>query len=125
LREEEVFELYKKEREYEKKIFGLYKDNPIITPALISILIGNYCQKLMSGFSEPWSEELPEWMNNCYEMEKQGSVPLNVYEVLIKIFALSGAILEEFTEIDYEKWRNGTIKNKWKKNEEDGDNGRE
>jgi len=116
---ETIIELYKKERIYEESIFGDYKDDPNMNIASLIIIIEQYLEKAKKAYISKWSSELPSWL--IYAKE-QGDVNLNpwpapveTYEELIKVFALTGAALEAFTLIKPENWRENGIKQKWNK----------
>jgi hypothetical protein len=112
---EKLFELYKKERDYEKLCFGDYEDVKSLNLASFIIFLRNYLNEVEKAYSGPWQNQLPEWLTSCKEME-EGSTPVRCYEQLIKVFALAGAALESYCNIDPEKWRENLEEDskKWK-----------
>lgn len=112
----DIIELYNKEREYEKRIFGDYKDIESLSFASFLIFLKNYCDKALTSYAGKWNDELPPWLISCKEYEQTGTAPVKTYEEVIKIMALAGAALETYAKIDPEKWRNDleTNINKWK-----------
>jgi hypothetical protein len=109
---EELFQLYVKEREYQTKIFGDFKENPNLNIASFLEFIRRYLNKADDFYADKWTSDLPLWMLNCKEIEN-GSAPILTYENLIKVFALAGAALETFALIDPSYWRAEGIKKKW------------
>jgi len=120
LTRDEILDLYCKEREYQKKIFGDYKNNPVFSVSSFLVFLNQYIQKAMNEYAERWDIIFPEWFVASQESEVQGTAPVGVYEALIKLHALSGAALETFVTIDVERWREKGIKEKWVQRE--GDN---
>ena len=110
---DELFELYVKEREYEEKIFGTYAFNPALNLASFIVFLDNYLKRLKEGYCGLWSPDPPEWLQESYEGNKQGSVPVKAYEELIKLFTLAGAALESYSVVDVKKWREEGVKEKW------------
>jgi hypothetical protein len=110
---EELFQLYIKEREYQTKIFGEFKDNPSFNLASFLLFLESYLKKTTSCYSDKWTSEKPPWMLDCSELKSQETAPILSYENLVKVFALAGAALETFTEIDPIYWRVDGIKKKW------------
>jgi len=109
----EIFELYSKEREYQKQIFGDFKDNSTLNLASFLVFVDKYLKKAVSSYSDKWHSNLPYWLITCREYELQNTAPVTSYEELIKVFALAGAALEAFVEIDPSSWREDGIKEKW------------
>lgn len=109
-----TIELYKKERAYEESIFGDYSKDPNMNVASLLLMIEVYLKKAKDSYVSKWEYDRPDWLLNANEC-KQGTcpVPSKTYEHLIKVFALSGAALEAFTEIDPTLWRDDGIKEKW------------
>lgn len=101
----DVLELYRKERDYEKCIFGEYKNVESLNFASFLVFLREYCDKALTAYSGKWEKELPPWLLNCKEFETEGTAPVKAYEELIKIMALAGAALETYTDIDPAKWR--------------------
>lgn len=114
----EIIKLYEKEREYQTKIFGDYKDNPSLNLASFLLFLDNYLQKTKKYYVSKWNNELPSWLLTTKEFIEQGSTPADAYEELIKIFTLSGAALECYSAIDVSRWREEGIKDKWKEEEQ-------
>ncbi len=113
----ELFDLYLKEREYQEKIFGDYQFDQKLNVASFLQFIDETVKKAKTSYVEKWDAELPEWLEVCAE-SNHGSSPVNTYSYLIKIFALSGAALEAYTEIDISKWREQMEVNpKWRKDD--------
>lgn len=112
----ELLELYNKERDYERCIFGEYKNVPSLSLPSFLLFIEAYLKKAKDAYSGKWQTELPEWLKTCREHEQVGSAPIRTYEELIKIMALAGAALETYANIDPEKWREDleTHISKWK-----------
>lgn len=113
MNQDKIFELYIKEREYQKEIFGDFKDNPTLNLASFLILVDKYLKKATNSYLDKWHSNLPDWLLSCKECEQQNTAPVTSYEDLIKVFALAGAALETFTEIDSSRWREEGIKEKW------------
>lgn len=115
---ETILELYKKEREYEESIFGRYNSDPNMNVASLILMIKTYLEKAEKAYVSKWKHEIPDWLLHTKE---QGdgiapyAVPVETYEELIKVFALAGAALESFTEINPDHWRENGIKDKWNK----------
>ena len=110
---DELIKLYEKERSYQLKIFGDYKDNPSLNLGSFLLFLDNYLQKAKKDYTSKWTNDPPIWMLSSKEMVLQQSCPSDSYEELIKIFALAGAALESYTAIDVSKWREDGIKVKW------------
>jgi len=115
---ETLFELYKKEREYQRCCFGEYKDVDSLNFASFLLFIEEYLKKSQQGYCGPWVTDIERapWLLNCKEL-LEGSAPQKAYEELIKIFTLAGAALETFADIDPDKWRENAEQDfvKWKK----------
>jgi len=111
----DIIELYKKEREYEECIFGNYSEIKSLNVASFILLLKNYINKIEKAYSGKWNKELPPWLLSCREFENNLSAPVEVYEHLITIMALSGAALESFTKLDPNEWRSkpDVDKKKW------------
>jgi hypothetical protein len=110
---EELFELYIKEREYQTKIFGDFRDNKALNLASFLLFLESYLKKAIVCYSDKWSDIKPDWLLQCEELQMENTAPILSYENLIKVFALAGAALETFTEVDPEFWRLEGIKKKW------------
>ena len=102
---DEIFELYKKEREYQEKCFGEYKDNPSLNVGSFLIFMENYLNRAKLSYMTNWTPKPNSWLITSTELIKQGSCPEETYEEIIKIFAFAGACLESYCKIDLEKWR--------------------
>jgi hypothetical protein len=100
----QLFKLYEKEREYQRCCFGEYRDLHSLNLASFLLFIEKYIERAKKGYAGKWDDDLPEWLKNSVEMS-EGSSPVTAYEELIKVFALTGAALETFCNIDYELWR--------------------
>lgn len=113
---EEIFELYKKERKYEKEVFGDYKYLRELSFPSFIVFLKTYLSKIEKSYTEKWENELPPWLIDCQEFSMSGSAPAESYEQLIKLFALAGAALETYAKIDVEKWRSNPQEDmeKWK-----------
>jgi hypothetical protein len=114
---EDVIRLVLKENAYEKKVFGEYKNVKCLNPASFLVMIQRYLNDMELSYQGPWSkkEKFPEWLLSCYESEHENGGPVELYENAIKLTALGIAILETYTEIDVEKWRENPEKDsqKW------------
>ena len=118
---ETAIALYRKEREYEESIFGDYSRDPNMNVASVIHMIEIYLQKAKESYVSKWEYTRPDWLLNAKECPHGHAclVPSKTYEHLIKVFALSGAALEAFTEIDPTLWREDGIKEKWQNRPED------
>jgi hypothetical protein len=103
--QEKLFELYQKEREYEKKVFGDYSDAQELSFPSFILFLEEYVAKMRKAYVGRWSPHLPPWLLTCKELDDDGNAPSEAYENLIKLFALAGAALETYTQIDPKKWR--------------------
>ena len=101
----ELLELYNKEREYERCIFGEYKNVPSLSFPSFLLFIEEYVRKAKRAYAGKWETEMPAWLRSCREFEQDGSAPVKAYEEVIKIMALAGAALETFADVEPEKWR--------------------
>jgi len=99
-----LFQLYLKEREYQKQSFGEYKDLPVLNLASFILFLDQYIEKCKDKYYGKWETNLPSWIESSVEME-HGSAPVEVYKELIKVFALAGAALETFVNIVPSEWR--------------------
>ena len=113
--QERLFELYNLEREYQKKVFGDYRNNDSLNLASFIVFLETYLKRAKESYVESWSSELPPWLMECTEFDDQGTAPVKSYEFIIKIMVLAGAILETYTDIKPEEWRKDGIKDKWRK----------
>jgi hypothetical protein len=116
-----LFELYKKEREYQKTVFGEYQENPNLNLASFLNFVEEYLDKAKRSYVYDWSSKKPNWFLESKEFVDQGSAPVKTYEHLIKVFALAGAALETFLSVSLENWREEGPKSKWCKKEEKDD----
>lgn len=117
----DLFDLYCKERDYQRSIFGSYSSKKVLNISSFISFLEHYVKECNDNYCEPWvdlndpilQDNMLKWFKSSIEMEMQGAAPILVYETLIKIFALSGAALETYLEMDVDKWRNDGIKHKW------------
>ena len=111
---ENLIKLYLKEREYQTKVFGDYRDLDVLNLASFILLHKEYLNKAEHMYVQQWDRDLPEWLLNCREFEIQGSAPVKTYQAIIKNFALHGAAIETLTNINPDMWRyEEPIKSKW------------
>lgn len=115
---EELFEVYKKEREYQREAFGDYKLNSTLNIASFLTFIEEYLEKAKKAYVYDWTPNKPPWFEQSKESAVMSSSPIRTYEHLIKVFALTGAALEIFLEMNPEDWRAEGVKEKWIKKEE-------
>lgn len=99
-----IAEIYRKEREYQRSCFGEYANIKSLNFASFLNFIRTYLKKAEESYSGKWDQELPSWLLSCKEIE-EGSAPIEAYEHLIKVFALAGAALETFTDLNPNEWR--------------------
>ncbi len=97
--------LYRKERDYETRVFGEYAEVEALNFASFLLFLKEYVDKALVAYTGKWDTELPPWLVNCKEYHQDGSAPVKAYEEVIKIMALAGAALETYADIDPEKWR--------------------
>lgn len=100
-----IKDLYEKEREYERCVFGEYEDIKSLSFPSFIIFLEQYIEKAKKAYTEKWQDELPPWMKSCVEFDKHRAAPVKAYEEIIKVMALAGAALETYTVIDSKKWR--------------------
>lgn len=110
-----TLELYRKERDYQKSIFGSYRNNPKFNVATFILFIEQYIKKAKESYVNVWTDDLPDWLLGCNESENGATAPVEAYEALIKAFTLAGAALEAYADIDVNNWRKEGVKDKWKK----------
>ena len=122
MRLNDVIQIYLKEREYERSVFGDYENLPELSFPSFLIFLKQYVDKALQAYTEKWDSELPPWLKACREMSDcegtpKGSAPVKAYEEVIKIMALAGAALETYTDLDASKWREHPEVDalKWKK----------
>jgi hypothetical protein len=113
-KQNEIIDLYLKERLYETSVFGEYRSQKALNLASFLTFIEQYIRKAREKYCGPWQSDKPPWLKDCIELEDGQFAPIGAYEELIKIFALSGAALETYTEIDVEEWRKEGVKKKWR-----------
>ena len=101
----QVLDLYGKEREFQTRAFGEYRNVKTLNFASFLVIIEEYLTKAKSAYAGKWSKELPPWLKNCAEHEVEGSAPAKAYEEMVKIMALAGAALETYGDYDPERWR--------------------
>lgn len=110
MRFNDVIQIYIKEREYERAVFGDYKDLPELSFPSFLVFLREYADKALKAYTGKWEKELPPWLEGCIEMKLQEgktnkAAPVKAYEEVIKIMALAGAALETYTDLDASKWR--------------------
>lgn len=112
-----IKDLYDKERSYEKRIFGEYKDDPSLSFPSFLLFLEQYVQKAKTAYTGKWEKDLPPWLETCVEHQNGGSAPVKAYEEIIKVMALAGAALETYAIINATQWRNNAENDamKWKK----------
>ena len=108
-----VQELYEKERQYQRSVFGDYKNHPHFNVATFLEFIRRYLDEASESYVDVWTKDMPQWLEDCREYENYEPAPVKTYEALIKIFTLAGAALESFTCVNVEKWREEGPKPKW------------
>ena len=111
---EEIIRLYCKEREYQESVFGNYAHQPALNISSFLGFVEFYLKRAKDAYVGKWKAFLPPWMTSCREASLPGPAPVGTYEDLIKVFALAGAALEAYAEVDVEHWREEGIKEKWK-----------
>jgi len=102
--QEEIIELYKRERKYQRMCFGEYSEIKTLNPASFLNFIETYLDKAKKEYSGVWTTQLPQWLSSCNEFEG-GTAPVKMYEEIIKVMALAGALLETYAIFNPEKWR--------------------
>jgi len=100
-----LIQLYLKEREYEKRVFGSYEDNPNLNVASFLQFIEETLEKAKSSYANKWENSLPPWLIGCREAKNNTAAPVLTYEYLIKIMALAGAALEAYAVVNVDEWR--------------------
>jgi len=100
-----LISLYKKERDYETRIFGDYANIEALSFSSFLLFLKEYIDRSFTAYTGKWDTKLPPWLINCKEFQQDGSAPVKAYEEIIKIMALAGAALETYANIDPEKWR--------------------
>ena len=114
----ELFELYSKEREYQRRVFGEYSASEPLNLASFLVLHREYSRKADQMYVQQWDHELPLWLLSTKEFTQQRSAPVKTYEAIIKNFVLYGACLEAYTVINPMLWRDEElIKPKWSREE--------
>lgn len=112
---DDLYDLYEKERAYQRKLFGNYVDNPALNFGSFILFLDRYIAKIKKSYVNAWDKNLPPWLLECSEYNLQGTAPVEAYEELIKLFTLAGAALEIYTNINLSEWRTGGPKDKWLK----------
>lgn len=100
-----IKELYDKERDYERKVFGEYHNDPSLSFPSFLLFLEEYIKKAKAAYAGKWEKDLPSWLKTCAEHQCNGFAPVKAYEEVIKIMALAGASLETYAAIDPSKWR--------------------
>ena len=85
MKREDVFKLYEKEREYQDKKFGGEENDTKYGVGGFLVFINKYLNDAMVSLT---SSEIEDALNE-----------------IVKIMALAGSALENFGDIDVEKWR--------------------
>jgi hypothetical protein len=101
----QVLELYGKERAFQKRAFGDYKDVNALNFASFLLLIEEYLNKAKQAYAGKWSKDLPPWLEGCTEFTIEGTAPIKSYEEVVKIMALAGAALETYGTYQPDEWR--------------------
>lgn len=116
MNEERMKELYKKERNYERSVFGEYKDDPSLSFPSFLLFLERYVQEAKEAYVGKWDKDLPPWLEDCIEHHNGGFAPVKAYAEIIKVMALAGAALETYAIIDPTKWRENAESDalKWK-----------
>lgn len=111
-----INELYQKERNYERSIFGEYRDDSSLSFPSFLLFLEEYVKKARAAYVGKWDKDLPPWLKTCVEYENNGFAPVEAYEEIIKVMALAGAALETYAIIDPTKWRENLESDvaKWK-----------
>jgi len=110
----DIIELFRKEREYEECVFGNYSQVKSLNIASFVLLLRTYLDKIEKAYCGKWKKELPAWLLDCKEYDHNGSAPVEAYEHLITIMTLAGAALESYTQIDPKEWRTNPAEDKKK-----------
>ncbi len=110
---EKLLEVYEKERDYQKRVFGDPSKAPCLNVSSFLLFLQNYIEKANKDYVDKWESKKPKWFKDSAEYTLQGSAPIKTYEQLVKIMALAGAALEAFAELDPDFWREEGIKQKW------------
>jgi len=112
---EDLLKLLIKELDYQVSIFGDYSDDKSLNIASLILIIEVYLKKAKKAYVAEWKFEKPDWLSYAKEQGDTNlrAVPVGAYEELIKVFALAGAALESFSQINPNEWREDGIKNKW------------
>jgi len=113
-----LIDLYVKERQYQKTVFGDYRNDPDLNLASFLAFIERYVEKAKQSYVEKWDRDLPPWLIGCKESTGGKPGPVGAYEELIKVFALAGAALEAYLSVDPSRWREEGINPKWLEQEE-------
>jgi hypothetical protein len=100
-----LLELYERERDYQRCIFGSYENLKFLNLASFLLLIEKYIQKAKESYNGPWKHNDTAWLESCEELQNNLAAPIETYENLIKIMALTGAALETYAEINPNFWR--------------------
>ena len=111
---EELLELYVKERDYQRLVFGDYSKSPALNFGSFIVFLDQYLQRIKESYVSKWDKKLPDWLINTKEFEQAQSAPVEAYEDLIKLMAVAGAALEIYTNVNIDAWRSEGVKDKWK-----------
>lgn len=112
--QDDVLKIYKKERDYERCVFGEYANVKSLNVASFIVIIKEYLNKMEKAYSGKWNKELPSWLESSKEFEDEGSTPVEVYKNLIVVMTLAGAALEAYSKLNPEHWRENQEEDKKK-----------
>lgn len=113
MRTKELIELYIKERDYQRLVFGDYSKISALNLGTFIIFLDQYLERIKKAYVDKWDKTLPDWMITSKEFIQQKSAPVEAYEDLIKLMTLAGAALETYTDIDVDNWRAEGVNEKW------------
>ena len=91
MNQDKIFELYIKEREYQKEIFGDFKDNPTLNLASFLILVDKYLKKATNSYLDKWHSNLPDWLLSCKECEQQNTTGAEPDVAVAPMIVVGGA----------------------------------
>jgi len=111
---DQTFALIAKEMEYQRRVFGDYKDIKALNLASHLIFQESYLKRAKDAYVQKWSAEIPSWMLSCTELQLQNEAPILTYEAIIKNAALNLSCLKSHLDADPIMWRaDGRINDKW------------
>ena len=112
---EQTFALIAKEMEYQRRVFGDYKDLKALNLASHLIFQESYLNRAKDAYVQKWTADIPAWMLNCRELQIQCSAPVLTYDAIIKNAALNLSCLKANLSANPAMWRaDGKINDKWK-----------